>query len=338
MTLLPPKKRYNLRDVARRAGVSVATVSRAMNTPARVSPDTLERVQTAMTDLRFVPSAAARAINSGRSRVVAALLPTLDNSTYARVVDGLENRLTDFGLSLTVAQTHGDGVAEEERAKQLIEIGAEGLILAGITHSADLLRLVEHIQIPTITTSYYDAAYHLPTVGYDNREAVHLAARHLEALGHRNIAVVHAPLGTNDRFDQRRTALLSEPFDAEFTFFAVDTSVEGGVHAAQSILHSENQPTSVICFSDALALGVMSELQRQGTSIPADISVMGIEDLPSSQFLYPSLTSVRLQVQDMGERAAEAIAGWLETDKRPDHLKLPVELIHRASTAIARSE
>ena len=112
MTNAPRSKRANLRDVASLAGVSVATVSRVLNTPGKVSPATRQRVQAVITDLKFVPSAAARAINSGRTRMVAALLPTLDNAIYARAVNGLEAQLAEKDMSLLVAQT-GDDLAHE---------------------------------------------------------------------------------------------------------------------------------------------------------------------------------------------------------------------------------
>ncbi len=329
------KNRYNLRDVASHAGVSVATVSRVLNASSQVSPATRDRVTAAMTELRFVPSAAARAINSGRTRMVAALLPTLDNSIYSRVVDGLENRLADFGLSLIVAQTWDDQNTEFERAKELINIGAEGFIVAGITHSEDFLELMEHIQMPVVAISYFAPDNKIPTVGYDNWEAAITAAQHLHELGHRKVAAVHGHLENNDRTRRRREALENSGLPIDFEFVQVEISVAGGCEAARRVLAEHNDITGVICFSDVLAIGAMNEFQRNGLAIPDDISVMGIEDLKSSKFAYPSLTSVRLHVQEMGEKAAEAIAIWLDEQKRPDPVKLGIELNKRESTSKA---
>lgn len=333
MTQRPDKKRYNLRDVARYAQVSVATVSRVLNAPALVSPATRERVQGAMADLRFVPSAAARAMNSGRSRIVAALLPTLDNAIYARVVDGLESRLSAHNMSLLVAQTNEDQEITLARAQKLVDIGAEGFVVAGITHSAAFHDLLDFTQIPSVAVSYYDPNNRIPTVGYDNWAAAMLAADHLRDLGHRSIAVVHGPLDKNDRTSRRHQALATSAFAHQLTFLETEITVEGGAIATDRLLLAPGDVTAILCFSDILAVGVLNRLHQCGLGVPQDYSVIGIENLPSSQFTYPALTSVRLQVEKMGEVAAEALMHWLETQERPNHIELQVDLIKRASTA-----
>ncbi len=337
MSPLAPKKRYNLRDVAHHAGVSVATVSRVLNAPTRVSSETRDRVNSAITELRFVPSAAARAINSGRTKMVAALLPTLDNSIYARAVNGLENRLAEAGLSLVVAQTSDDPTLEVQRARQMIDIGAEGLIVAGVSHAREFHDLVAHVRVPMLAISFFDETADMPTVGYDNWDAAQCAARHLVDLGHRDIAVIHGPLAGNDRTQRRRAALDAFASSASFTYIETDLSVAGGAAAAVRMMASAASATAALCFSDVLARGAMAALQSRGIEVPKVVSVMGMEDLPSSAFTYPSLTSVALSVEQMGERAAAALAAWLEKDQRPDHIQLDVELIQRASTGPARS-
>ena len=335
MSPLAPKKRYNLRDVAHRAGVSVATVSRVLNAPARVSAETRDRVNSAIAELRFVPSAAARAINSGRTKMVAALLPTLDNSIYARAVDGLENRLAESGLSLVVAQTRDDPDIELQRARQMIDIGAEGLIVAGVTHSPEFHALVDHVQVPVLAISFFDASATMPTVGYDNWEAALCGARHLADLGHESIAVIHGPLRGNDRTQRRRTALEQLDGNLSFSFIETNISVAGGATAAREIIEGNFQATALLCFSDVLARGAMASLQGLGLRVPQDVSVMGMEDLPSSEFTYPRLTSVALSVGQMGEQAAAAMAEWVETETKPDHVQLAINLVQRDSTGPA---
>ncbi|MEM8915845.1 MAG: LacI family DNA-binding transcriptional regulator [Pseudomonadota bacterium] len=327
------KKRANLRDVARFAGVSVATVSRVLNSPEKVSAQTREKVDAAIAELKFVPSAAARAINSGRSRMVAALLPTLDNSIYARLVNGLESRLALDGLSLIVAQTGEDGREESERARQMVDIGAEALIVAGVTHDESFFDLIDRAQIPAIAISYFERGNRLPTVGYDNAEAVRVAATHLADLGHRHIAVFHGPAATNDRTRRRLEALRSIALDLDFRYYETSLSMEGGHEAVAGFLGSDSQCTGIICFSDVIAYGTLGALQRRAIEVPRDISVMGIENLPGSEFTCPSLTSVRLRVEEMGIKAAECVSTWLETAVRPEPVYLKSELVRRESTA-----
>ncbi|MDB2407510.1 LacI family transcriptional regulator [Jannaschia sp.] len=333
MQMPPEKKRYNLRDVARQAKVSVATVSRVLNTPAQVSPQTRDRVQAAMTALRFRPSAAARAINSGRSRMVGALLPTLDNSTYSRVIDGLETRLAAHGLSLIVARTGDDPAVELARARQLLEAGAEGLILTGLARAPDLTDLIDHFRLPVVVLSYFDADSPIPTVGYDNAMAVRLAAGHLRDLGHADIAVIHGPVLSNDRTAQRWATLEALTDGRRFHPYETELSFAGGAAAARRLLDEGRPATAILAFSDMLAMGAMAECQRAGRVVPVDISVVGIEDLPACSATHPPLTSVRLQVQEMGEEAAEALARWVEHGERPPPRRLDAELIVRRSTA-----
>ena len=137
------RKRANLRDVAAAAQVSVATVSRVMNAPETVAEKTRARVEQAMQELRWLPSAAARAINSGRTRFVGALVPTLEHDIFARVLAGLERQLASHRLSLVVATTDDDPRIEAEKAQGLIDIGAEGLMVSGMTHTPEFFGLIE---------------------------------------------------------------------------------------------------------------------------------------------------------------------------------------------------
>jgi LacI family transcriptional regulator len=329
----PIKKRSNLRDVASRAGVSVATVSRVLNTPNKVAQDTRHRVEQAIADLKFVPSAAARAMNRGNSGMVAALLPTLDNAIYARVVNGLEARFTSDALSLMVAQTGDDPKIELQRAKQLIEIGAEALIVVGLSHEPGLYELIERTQCPVVAISYYDETSAIPTVGYDNWEAATIAARHLSELGHTHIAVLHGPTTHNDRMRRRKQALESQDLGVDFTFLDVALSMQGGHAGINQIREHHREATAVLCFSDVIAHGALHRLNALGLKVPGDLSVMGIENLPASTYTYPQLTSVRLCVERMGELSAEAIVSWLQTRIPPASVNLPVELVKRGSTA-----
>lgn len=335
MVQSPARKKSNLRDVAAHAGVSVATVSRVLNTPQKVAVDTRSRVEAAIEALRFVPSAAARAINRGRSGMVAALIPTIDNAIYARVVDGLEAGLADRQLALMVAQVGDDPLFEFTRARQLVDIGAEALIVVGITHDDGLFELMDRAQIPIISVSYFDKNSVLPTFGYDNWEAASLAAEHLAGLGHKRVAALHGPVATNDRMRRRKEALTSRAFGIDFAFIEVPISTAGGHNGIAELLGDKFSPSAVLCFSDVIAHGALSSLQSCGIRVPDEMSVMGMEDLPGSRFTFPPLTSVKLSVEEMGVRAAEAVSSWLNSGAPPASVCLPIELVKRETTAEA---
>ncbi|SNT73871.1 LacI family DNA-binding transcriptional regulator [Paracoccus seriniphilus] len=330
------RKRANLRDVATAAGVSVATVSRVLNSPHTVAEQTRERVDEAIRSLQWVPSAAARAINSGRTRFVGALVPTLDHDIFARVLAGLERQLACRRLSLVVATTDGDPQIETSKAKGLIDIGAEGLIISGKSHAADLYSLIERTRLPTVATSCYDPDYALPTIGYDNARAACAALAHLAELGHRRIAVLHGPKANNDRTRARIAGLTAQRGECDLTFLEVPLSTAGGCEAVRHVLKSARQATALLCLSDVLAAGAMFELQRQGITMPERMSVMGIDDLPDSACLYPALTTIHLPVSRMGRHAADAIASWVETEEEPASLLLDFNLVVRGSTTRPR--
>lgn len=333
MTEKETKKRANLRDVARAAGVSVATVSRVLNTPEAVSKNTRDRVQQAIESLHFVPSAAARAINSGRTRVVGALVPTLDNAIFARFLSALEYELGEFGLSLVVATTAGDPGIEAEKAQRLIDIGAEALIVSGITHSPDFDNLISRTRLPTIATSYYDDGYSLPTIGYDNARASRMALQYLIDVGHRQIAVIHGPADNNDRTRARLSGLLVDVPGLETFKFETKITLEGGATAIQNALSAGTHFTAVMCTSDVLAQGVLFELHRQGMVVPSNVSLVSIDDLPVSGQSVPGITTVHLPVVEMGKKTANAVIRWIEDGIRPDSQLIDVTLKLRQSVA-----
>jgi LacI family transcriptional regulator len=332
MSLQASKKRANLRDVAKAAGVSVATVSRVLNAPELVSEDTRSRIQSVIDRLHFVPNAAARAINSGRTRMVGALVPTLDNAIFARFLSCLEERLGAYGLSLVVATTDSMDDIEAAKAERLVDIGVEALIVSGVTHSAGFDDLVRRTQLPAIATSYFDAGYHLPTVGYDNAAAATLALHHLMSIGHRDIAVLHGPAERNDRTRARLDGLKRAAQNARLCYFPADITMEGGRIATQAYLASTHRCTAILCLSDVLAMSALFELRRQSIDVPGTLSVIGVDDLPASAHTEPRLTSVRLPVGQMGHETANAVGEWIERQIVPKSLLLDCKLVIRDST------
>lgn len=300
-----------------------------MNAPNSVRPKTRERVEAAMDTLRFVPSAAARATSTGRTRMIGALVPTLDNAIFARVLEHMEQVLADDGFSLVVSTTNGDKDQEAERAKTLINIGAEGLVVVGIDHSERFDRLIARSQRPVVVISYFDESYHLPTIGYDNARVASDGISVLRQLGHERIAVLHGPTDTNDRTAARLSALQIETNKELNSFEAPLTMKDGGRLLHQAL---EVAPTALLSLSDVHAAGAVMECARLGREVPGDISILGIDDLPISANLHPALSTMHLPVGLMGQKAAKALSIWVETGKRPASECLQHELIERDTT------
>lgn len=316
-----------MRDVARHAGVSVATVSRVMSGASNVAGATQAKVQRAIDTLEFVPSAAARAINSGRTYMVGALVPTLDHAIFSRFLDALELTLAEHGFSLVVATTNDDPEREAQRALDLLNLGVEGFVVSGITRCATFGALIKRHKTPVIATSYFDPDSETPTIGYDNGTAAQQALQHLIDMGHEDILVLSGPAWNNDRTKARLDALTGCT-QARLTVREIPVTVAA---AADHVAAIPAPITALLCLSDVLAQGAMHGLRRRGLEVPDDISVIGIDDLPSSQSLWPPLSSVHLPVRRMGACAGETLARWIETGERAAPINLETRLEPRAS-------
>ncbi len=323
----PERRKSNLRDVARAAGVSAATVSRVLTGSAAVSEGTRARVEHAIDALHFVPSSAARAINSGRTRLIGALIPTLDHAIFARFIDHVEDVLDARGLSLIVANTRHDITQEFEKARKLLDIGVEGLLVSGTTRAEGFDALIERHDVPVIATSCFQPDHLYPTIGYDNAGVARAALQHLSQLGHREIAVLSGPSDNNDRTADRLRGARSV---AGVRLYIEETELNftGAASALPRILNGAPQVTAILCLSDVLAQGALLELRRIADQ---SLSVMGIDDLPTSASFDPPLTTMHLPVDKMGIAAASAIADWVEDGIYPKHQRLESTLMQRAS-------
>lgn len=323
------KKRANLRDVAHASGVSVATVSRVLNTPGLVTATTRETVQAAIDALHFVPSAAARSINSGRTHVVGALVPTLDNAVFASFLEALETKLSSHGFSLVVATTDGDPVVEAQKAQRLVNIGAEALIVSGISHSPEFDQLIARTRMPIVATSYFSPDYRYPTIGYDNAAASRKALEFLITKDHLSIGVLHGPTDHNDRMLDRLSGLAGQ---GQLHYFETDLTLQGAASAIEALFQSGAQISAILCLSDVLALGALFELQRRNVRIPQDMALIGIDGLPTTANACPSITTIQLPAVEMGIRTADAVFEWVERQVVPEPYLIGTSLIVREST------
>lgn len=325
------KGRATILDVGRAAGVSDATVSRALNKPETVSEKTRKRVDAAVIETGYVPNPLAKAMVSGRTFTVGALVPTLDHAIFSKFLNALEAELSLANFSLVVAVTDGDSAAEVEKARKLLAMGVEGLVVSGMTHNETLVSECARFAIPLVATSYYQPSAAIPTIGYDNEIAAQLAVNHLIELGHRKIAVIHGPIVDNDRTRSRLKGLqsIAQTQPVSFHFFETTLDYAGG---AAAVTDWDSSATAVLCLSDVLAMGAMSRLQENGIRVPDDLSIMGFDDMGPSAFLSPPLTSVKLPIEQMGQNTGRAICDYLQSGDPIVPQELKPEIVVRRST------
>lgn len=321
-----------IRDVAKETGLSIATISRVMNGAKNVSPKTRQLVLEASERLAYLPNPAARALSTAKSKTIAAIIPTIEHSVFAKFIAGIEQSLGSLGYSLVLAISNGDEEEELMAARKLLGMGAEAFILSGAVHCQELLDLFERRHVPIVFTSIWNPDLTFPTVGYDNRKLAAKAVRYLDSLGHRQIAVLHGPLANSDRtLARRQGAEAAGSAIVELDFHETELSVSGGRRAIREVLKRESQPTAILCFSDVLALGVYFGLAEAGHSVPDEMSVMGFDNLDWANDVHPPLTTINLPAAEMGKAVAKQIMNHLETGASLNCQHLDAEIISRAS-------
>lgn len=327
-----------LADVARLAGVSTATVSRALNQPATVTAELRERVQRAVEALGYVPHGAARALASRRSNTIGAVVPTIDNAIFARNIQALQARLFEYGRTLFLASSDYDYAREQREVQSLVERGIDGLILVGEEREQLVYRLLEKKHLPYVTTWLYDENSSHPCVGFDNHQAAYQIASYLLDIGHRDIAMVAGITIGNDRAAARVEGVRAALADRDIQFAhgqLVEHAYEiaEGRRAASRLLASPHRPTAIICGNDVLAFGVLFECRSRGVDVPHEISITGFDDLDLAANVDPPLTTIHVPAAEMGRRAADYLLAQLEKTSTPRKTQLQATLVVRETTA-----
>jgi LacI family transcriptional regulator, galactose operon repressor len=327
-----------IEDVAAAAGVSTATVSRVLNRPGEVREPLRRKVLTAVATLGYVPNAGARAMKLRRSGTVGAIFPTVDNAIFAKAIDALQRRLAQAGLQLLLATTGYDPETEARQALNLLTCGVDALVLCGIGQPQDLLQQLRQRGVPVVHVMSWPAPPDLVAVGFDNARAMAQVVRYLLDLGHRRIAMLAGITRDNDRAaarvagvrDALRAAGLALP-----PAYLVERKYDLGAarDGLRALLQADPTPTAVICGNDVLAFGALLEANRLGIAVPAQLSIVGFDDLELAGQLQPALTTVRVPAEEMWKLAAERVIDALRGAAVPRATEIEVALVVRGSTA-----
>ena len=325
-----------LEDVARRAGVSTATVSRCLNLPDRVRPETRARVEAAVAELGYTPNFAGRALASNRTNTIGAVIPTLENAIFALGLQALQDELSASDLTLLVATSHYDTQREADQIRALLARGVDGLILIGEARPEDTYRLLQQRGIPFVLVWSHRSDCPHPCVGFDNRAAARRMAERVLELGHRRIAMIAGVTAWNDRASERvegvrealwaRGLVLDPPYLVE-TAYALDASAE----AAKRLLALSPRPTAIICGNDVQAAGAIRGTRETGLAAPRDVSIVGFDDIELATVVEPALTTVRVPHRRMGKVAAQLLLRMVGSDDPGESIAFETGIVERAS-------
>jgi LacI family transcriptional regulator, galactose operon repressor len=326
-----------LSDVARAAGVSLSTASRALSDPALVRPQTRTRIDDAVRMLGYVPHGAARALASRRSRTIGAVVPTLDNPIFAHAIQTLQRTLGESGYTLLLASHDYDPATELDVTRALVERGVDGLALVGTDHSPQLYEFLTRSGVPFELTWALDPDRHHYCIGFSNRLASIRITQHLLALGHREFAMISGHTAHNDRARERaagvREALAAHGLSLpEHRYVETAYSVSNGRAALAALLARDPAPTAIACGNDLLAFGALLECAARGIAVPAQMSVTGFDDIELAAEVSPPLTTIHIPTADIGRRAAERLLARLAGESVARAEEVTVELVVRGST------
>jgi LacI family transcriptional regulator len=323
-----------IRDVARAAGVSASTVSRALSNPEMVSDSTRELVQRTAQRLGYRPNPAARRLITGRTQNIGIVLPDLGNPVFPSIVKGIQSRARENGYCVLLSDSDEDPSGEPALVRTLAS-QVDGVVLCSPRMSTEELRSMAGLLPLVVVQRTVDQ---IPAVVFDNASGVQQAVSHLHALGHRRIAWGGGPERSYSQ--ERRTRGIREATAQlgmellEAGHFAPRFS--SGLMVADLVLSGE--ATGVVAYNDLMALGILHRLHARGVAVPGEISVIGHDDIPFAGMVHPALTTVALSTERAGRAAVDLLVSLLESpDQMPRlHRTLPCDLQIRASTGLCR--
>jgi DNA-binding LacI/PurR family transcriptional regulator len=330
-----------LRDIAAAAGVSVATVSRALSRPEMVSPALKARIETLCQERRYIPNHAARSLTLDRSRALGLVVPTISNPVFSPLIDSVQAALEPQGYGLMIHCSRRHPGRELHQCQALIERGVDGIILGNPDHDPALFEMLNEFGMPFLCVGGSAHSTARPAVTYDAGAAIYLALDHLLARGHRAIAILSGPRTTTpviaDRLAAVRAALAAsgvtvpESWCVECGYAAPEARL-----GAVSLLNAGEPPTAILCTGDLHALAAIAVCHDRGLRVPGDISVTGCNDLDIAGFSTPSLSTVRTPYVEMGAKAAELMLALIGNIAIPPFTLLPSHLVERGSVGAPR--
>jgi LacI family gluconate utilization system Gnt-I transcriptional repressor len=304
-----------LHDVAKLAGVAPITASRALNTPEQVSAAVRQKVAEAIARTGYVPNILAGGLASARSRLVAAVVPTIAGPVFLETVQSLTGALAERGYQLMLGQSgYTAGNREDALLGAIIGRRPDGIVLTGIVHSAEGRRRLLAAGIPVVETWDLTPTPIDMLVGFSHVDVGRAVARYLHARGRRRLAVI---AGNDERAKRRLDAFQGAAAElgldpARVVLVPAPTTLRSGRAALAQLLGGGGEIDAVFCSSDLLALGVLTEAQARGIDVPGRLSIVGFGDLDFAADLHPALTTVRIDGMAIGRQAAQFIVDRAE--------------------------
>lgn len=329
--------KVDIKFIARKAGVSPATVSRVMNGTKAVNPELKEKILQIVSEYNYRPNSMARALILKKSNLIGIMSPNVSSYFHAGLISAIEDAAEEKGYNVVISNVKGDFEGQLKSLHSLSEHRVDGLILLHENSEKEFSILQNNTWIPIVTASVNIPHCAIPAVGIDEESASYAAVKHLIGLGHKKIGGIfgfcHSLGGIrkNGYLKALREAGLT--YNENYTAQA-ECTIEDGYSACARIFGKPNPPTALFCISDEIAVGCMSYLRSIKLRVPEDVSVIGFDDINLAAAVTPSLTTVRQPITEIGKKAAELLINIIENAPVDEkNVILPSELIIRESVA-----
>ncbi len=327
-----------VKKVCELAGVSTATISRALKNPELVKEKTRKKILKAIEETGYRPNMLASSIKTGKSNTLLVLVPNLSNSFFLKIIQGIEQTAQEAGYSVLLGDTQGKQEIENKYASMALSNRADGIIQLDHTfpfsHSdAELAERIPMISVCERITG--DKVY--PVIELDNYNACRTLAQHLLDLGHRDFGIIAGQIDSQifrDRLSGFKSVLIENhiSFDNN-NLIAGQYSIEFGREGVRKLLNNPQKPTAIFCFNDDIALGAIHEIKQHGLKVPDDISIVGFDNTKVSAYIDPPLTTVDQPTHDMGRKAVEVILTLINKQSTiRDREIFPFHFIQRKSS------
>lgn len=333
------KNRSTIKDVAHKAGVSVATVSRVLNNPSLVQPTTRQRVLKAIKDCQYIYNAVAGGLSSNRTKTLGVVVPTITNPVFATVTKGIQDYARGQGYSIILGNTDYNEENEKELIRLFQEKRTDGVILNGPWRDASIVSMMKRIRLPFVITWQEIPDKDVSYVAFDNFKSAYQVVEYLINLGHRSIGMIAGKFSVSQRARMRwlgyRKCLKDYGlvYDSKLVVQKAYTFREGK-EAMANLLMLSKPPSAIFCGNDILAIGAIAGAKEKNLKIPWDISIVGFDDMEVSAYCDPPLTTIAVPAYEMGQMAAKVLIENLSGEnKSPRQFVLETKLMIRGSAA-----
>ncbi|HLY40776.1 MAG TPA: LacI family DNA-binding transcriptional regulator [Terracidiphilus sp.] len=328
--------RMDIRAVAKLANVSIATVSRTINHVPTVNPKMAKRVREAIRELNYFPNTQARALVSGRSKLLGLIVSEITNPFFPELIQGFEDVAVESGYEIMIGSTNYDPERLQGCIRRMLERNVDGVAVMTFGIEQPLLDQLSNRNIPLVFVDVAPERPGISAVSVDYHQGIRQAVQHLAVLGHRSIAFVTGPLHLHSA--QSRLAAFKKslqecgiPVDKKLILDG-DHTMEGGMIAAERLMDEKGLPSAIMCSNDMLAIGVLHQLSRCGLRVPDDVSLIGFDDIHMAAMMIPPLTSILMSRAELAQGAISALRGHLDGLPKREYV-IGTHLVVRESTA-----